>query len=251
VNRGDRNRVLHYAILASLALHAVLLLGLPDLISGARHAAALPPKIIARLMAPEPVQVPAPPLPPPSQAAPAVPPPQPKKKPPAPVLAKPAPERPTQVEPPRAPTPPAPPAPVAEPSPAPAKPAEEVAAAAPAVQAAPAPAAPPVASAQMLEEQSVDRYRMELIAALARTIKDSYPPQARDNNWEGDVLLGVVVRPGGNVSISVKRGSRFRVLDQGAVAALRQATQEVPVPPALRDKESPLKDLLVQYRLTD
>jgi periplasmic protein TonB len=245
VNRGDRNRVLHYAMLASLALHAVLLLGLPDLISGAQHAASLPPKIIARLMAPEPVPVPAPP----PQAAPAVPPPpQPKKKPPAPVLAKRAPERPVQVEPPSAPTPPAPPARVAEPAPVQAKPAEEVVATAPA---APAPAAPPMASAQMLEEQSADRYRMELIAALARTIKDSYPPQARDNNWEGDVLLGVVVRPGGNVSISVKRGSRFRVLDQGAVAALRQATQEVPVPPALRGKESPLKDLLVQYRLTD
>jgi len=248
VNRGDRNRVLHYAILASLALHAVLLLGLPDLISGARHAASLPPKIIARLMAPEPIPVPAPPPQPPPQAAPAVPPPQPKKKPPAPVLAKPAPERPVQVEPSRAPEPPVPPAPVAEPAPVPAKPAEEVVTAAPA---APAPAAPPVASAQMLEEQSADRYRMELIAALARTIKDSYPPQARDNNWEGDVLLGVVVRPNGNVSINVKRGSRFRVLDQGAVAALRQATQEVPVPPALRGKESPLKDLLVQYRLTD
>jgi len=248
VNRGDRNRVLHYAILASLALHAVLLLSLPDLISGARHAASLPPKIIARLMAPEPIPVPAPPPQPPPQAAPAVPPPQPKKKPPAPVLAKPAPERPVQVEPSRAPEPPVPPAPVAEPAPVPAKPAEEVVTAAPA---APAPAAPPVASAQMLEEQSADRYRMELIAALARTIKDSYPPQARDNNWEGDVLLGVVVRPNGNVSINVKRGSRFRVLDQGAVAALRQATQEVPVPPALRGKESPLKDLLVQYRLTD
>lgn len=248
MNRGDRNRVLHYAILASLALHAVLLLSLPDLISGARHAASLPPKIIARLMAPEPIPVPAPPPQPPPQAAPAVPPPQPKKKPPAPVLAKPAPERPVQVEPSRAPEPPVPPAPVAEPAPVPAKPAEEVVTAAPA---APAPAAPPVASAQMLEEQSADRYRMELIAALARTIKDSYPPQARDNNWEGDVLLGVVVRPNGNVSINVKRGSRFRVLDQGAVAALRQATQEVPVPPALRGKESPLKDLLVQYRLTD
>jgi hypothetical protein len=49
----------------------------------------------------------------------------------------------------------------------------------------------------------------------------------------------------------VKRGSQFRILDQGAVTALRQATQEVPVPPALRGKESPLKDLLVQYRLTD
>jgi TonB family protein len=242
VNRGDRNRVLHYAIVASLALHAVLLLGLPDLISGARHAASLPPKIIARLMAPEPVPVPAPPPQPPAQAAPPAPP---KKKPPAPVIAKPAPERPVQVPPPPAPTPPAPPAPVAEPAPARTMPAEE------ATTAVPVPAAPPVASAQMLEEQSADRYRMELIAALARTIKDSYPPQARDNNWEGDVLLGVVVRPGGNVSISVKRGSRFRVLDQGAVAALRQATQEVPVPPALRGKESPLKDLLVQYRLTD
>ena len=67
----------------------------------------------------------------------------------------------------------------------------------------------------------------------------------------GAVLLGIVVRPNGNVSITVKRGSRFGVLDQGAVAALRQATQEVPVPPALRGRESPLKDLLVQYRLTD
>jgi protein TonB len=246
VSRGDRNRVLHYAILASLALHGVLLLALPDLISGARHAASLPPKIIARLMAPEPLPVPAPPPQPPPQAAPAVPPPQPKKKPPTPVISKPAPERPVQVEPPRAPTPPAPPAPVAEPAPSRPQPTEEAAAAP-----APGAAAPAVPSVQAQEEQSVDRYRMELIAALARTIKDSYPPQARDNNWEGDVLLGVVVRPNGNVSINVKRGSRFRVLDQGAVAALRQATEEVPVPPALRGKESPLKDLLVQYRLTD
>jgi protein TonB len=249
VSRGEHNRVLHGAILASLVLHALLLFGLPeDLISSAQHAARLPPKIIARLMAPEPEPVPVPapvPAPPPQPPVKAAPPEPPKKKPPPPVLAKRAPERPVQVEPPRAPTPPAPPAPVAQPAPAPAKPVEEV------VAAAPAPAAPPAASVHALEEQSADRYRMELIAALARMIKDSYPPQARDNNWEGDVLLGIVVRPNGNVSISVKRGSQFRVLDQGAVAALRQATQEVPVPPALRGKESPLKDLLVQYRLTD
>jgi protein TonB len=249
VSRGEHNRVLYRAILASLVLHALLLFGLPeDLISSAQHAASLPPKIIARLMAPEPEPVPAPapvPAPPPQPPAQAAPPEPPKKKPPAPVIAKREPERPVQVEPPRAPTPPAPPAPVAQPAPAPAKPVEEV------VAAAPAPAAPPAASARALEEQSADRYRMELIAALARMIKDSYPPQARDNNWEGDVLLGIVVRPNGNVSISVKRGSQFRILDQGAVTALRQATQEVPVPPALRGKESPLKDLLVQYRLTD
>jgi periplasmic protein TonB len=249
VSRGERNRVLHRAILASLVLHALLLFGLPEeLISTARHAASLPPKIIARLMAPEPVPVPAPPPQPPAPQPPvkAAPPEPPKKKPPPPVLAKRAPERPVQVEPRREPVPSAP---VAEPAP-PAPPAPPAQPAAPAAS-TPAPAAPPAASVQALEEQSADRYRMELIAALARTIKDSYPPQARDNNWEGDVLLGVVVRSNGNVSISVKRGSQFRVLDQGAVAALRQATREVPVPPALRGKESPLKDLLVQYRLTD
>ena len=250
MRRGEHNRVLYRAILASLLLHALLLFGLPeDLIRGAQHAASLPPKIIARLMAPEPQPVPLPapvPAPPPQPPVKAAPPEPPKKKPPPPVVAKRSPEPPLQVEPPRASAPPAPPAPVAEPAPPtpPAPPAAPVAS-------TPASAAPPTASVQALEEQSAERYRMELIAALARMIKDSYPPQARDNNWEGDVLLGIVVRPNGNVSISVKRGSQFRVLDQGAVAALRQATKEVPVPPALRGKESPLKDLLVQYRLTD
>lgn len=237
MNRSDHNRIFHYALLASLALHALLLLGFPDLISSARHAASLPPKIIARLMAPEPVPVPV--LAPAPAAEPPAPP---KKKPAAAPVAKSLPEQPVQVEP--SPAPAAEPAPAAPPQPA-QPPSTE------AVASAPAPAAPPVASAPAIEEQSADRYRMELIAALARMIKDSYPPQARDNNWEGDVLLGIVVRANGNVSITVKRGSRFGVLDQGAVAALRQAAREVPVPPALRGREAPLKDLLVQYRLTD
>ena len=239
MSRGDHNRVFYCATLASLALHVLLLFGLPDLISTAREAASLPPKIIARLMAPEPVPVPAPPAQPAPEAVPATPPK--KKKPATPPVAKSVPERPVQVEP--------SPAPAAEPVPA--APPQPPQPAADTVAAAPASAAPPVASVQAFEEQSADRYRMELIAALARMIKDSYPPQARDNNWEGDVLLGIVVRANGNVSITVKRGSRFGVLDQGAVAALRRATREVPVPPALRGKESPLKDLVVQYRLTD
>ena len=226
-----RNRAFQYALVASVALHALLFLSVPDFLDRAQRAAASVPPIIARLMAPEPVPTPAVP--------PAVEPPapeKPKKKPAPPaVMAKPVP----------APTPAAEPAPaVSAPEPAP-----------PPVAAAPAaPAAPPgpVASSPAVpDEQSADRYRMELIAALARMIKDSYPQQARDNNWEGDVLLGVVVRPNGNVSISVKRSSRFRVLDAGAVAALRQAVQEVPVPPALRGREAPLKDLMVQYRLED
>ena len=91
MSRGEHNRVLYRAILASLVLHALLLFGLPEeLISSAQHAASLPPKIIARLMmAPEPVPVPAPvPAPPPQPPVKAAPPEPPKKKPPPPVLAK-------------------------------------------------------------------------------------------------------------------------------------------------------------------
>lgn len=240
MSASRQNRVFHYALVASLALHALLFLSVPDFLDRAQRAAASVPPIIARLMAPEPVT--APPAPP---AAEPPPPEKAKKKPaPPPVVAKPAPV-----------PEPAPAAPSPQPAPAPV-------AAAPAVPAAPAappappaaPAAPPgpvASSPPVPDEQSADRYRMELIAALARMIKDSYPQQARDNNWEGDVLLGVVVRANGNVSISVKRSSKFRVLDAGAVAALRQAVEEVPVPPALRGREAPLKDLMVQYRLED
>ncbi|HVJ13743.1 MAG TPA: TonB family protein [Burkholderiales bacterium] len=229
-----RNRVFHYALVASLALHALLFLSVPDFLDRAQRAAASVPPIIARLMAPEPA--PAPPV------APAVEPPppeKPKKKPAPPaVMAKPAP----------APLPapaavPALPPPVAAAPAAPASP--------PPAPAVPAPPGPVASSPAVPDEQSADRYRMELIAALARMIKDSYPQQARDNNWEGDVLLGVVVRANGSVAISVKRSSRFRVLDAGAVAALRQAVQEVPVPPTLRGRDAPLKDLMVQYRLED
>lgn len=230
-----RNRVFHYALVASLALHALLFLSVPDFLDRAQRAAASVPPIIARLMAPEPVVAPAePPAPKPPPAE------QPRKKPAPPaVMAKPVPAplpapAPVPEPPPVAAAPPAPPAP-------PAAPAGPV----------PAPPGPVASSPPVPDEQSADRYRMELIAALARMIKDSYPQQARDNNWEGDVLLGVVVRANGNVSISVKRGSRFGVLDQGALAVMRQASREVPVPPALRGKEAPLKDLVVQYRLTD
>jgi len=236
VSADRRNRVFHYALVASLALHALLFLSIPDFLDRAQRAAASVPPIIARLMAPEP----APSQPAPPAAEPPAPE-KPKKKPaPSPVIAKPVP----------APRPA--PAPVAEPAqaaPAP-QPVPPPVAAAPAAP-VPAPPGPVASSPAVPDEQSADRYRMELIAALARMIKDSYPQQARDNNWEGDVLLGVVVRANGSVSISVKRSSRFRVLDAGAIAALRQAVQEVPVPPTLRGREAPLKDLMVQYRLED
>ena len=82
-----RNRVFRYALVASLALHALLFLSVPDFFDRAQRAAASVPPIIARLMAPEPVVAPAEPpavKPPPPE--------QPKKKPAPPaVMAKPVP----------------------------------------------------------------------------------------------------------------------------------------------------------------
>src|SRR6185503_2052115 len=95
---SGHNRVFQYAILASLALHALLLLGFPDLIDRARRAVSFPAPLIARLMEPEPA-APAPPPAPvekvePPKPAPRLAKPVPKATPPAPVAPTPVVEQP-------------------------------------------------------------------------------------------------------------------------------------------------------------
>ena len=216
----------HYALLASIALHLALLFAFPDWMETARRVVESPPPIIARLLAPEPA---APPPAPPVEAKPK----------PKPVL-KTAPSAPAR-EPVAAPTPTPVPAPRAEPVPAPPPP---VASAAPA-----APAAPKV---EDTTPQTTDQYRLQLIDA-ARRIKDRtrYPPQAWENHWEGDVVLGIALRPDGRHAVVVNRSSRYEVLDQQAVQILSQALREVPLPAPLRGKDLALRDVTVQYRQRD
>jgi protein TonB len=221
VSHSDANRVFYYAILASLALHALLLLGFPDLLSSARRAVeSFPPPILARLIAPEPAAPPA------------------AEKPPAPPVQKP---KPAAARPVAKPAPSPLPAPAAEPEPAP--PAPPVAAIEPAP---PAPAQAPVAStppiqvgesAAAREARTIGEYRLELIEA-ARRIKDRtrYPPIARDNNWTGNTNVSVAVPPGGAPAVSVRGTSGHPILDQHALNIFRQATQEVAVPQVLRGK---------------
>lgn len=224
MTRGDHNRNFHYAVLASLALHAVLLLGFPDLISTARRAVeSFTPPIVARLIAPEPASAP-----------PAVE----EKKPPAP-------PRPVRKPAPVAKPIPAPelePAPAAaEPHPAPPAPAAPVEApAAPAIAETAPPGAPvgaPPAAAPR-EARTIGEYRLELIEA-ARRIKDRtrYPPVARDNNWTGQTQVRVALAASGTPAISVKGTSGHQVLDQHALAIFRQAAREVALPEDLRGKE--------------
>ena len=230
------NHPFRYALAASLALHALALAATPDLVESARRAAAVPPHIIARLMEPAPEPQPVPPVP----AAPPV-----EKrveKKPAPRISKPAPRAPAPVvsEP-----PPLPPVetPVQEAAPPPVAAVETT-------PAAPAPPAPLVqaAPAEPPESLSRDQYRVQLIDAARRHKR--YPPLARENNWEGDVKVGVAIAANGRPTVTLKGSSGYEVLDRQALEMFAQAARSVPVPPALRGKEFALEVRAV-YGLED
>jgi len=235
----NRNRAFHYAVLASLALHALLLFAFPDLLDTARRAVSLPPQIIARLMAPEPAPAPAAPVepvrreaPPPKKTAKPAPPEAPPAPRPAPVLSTPQPT-PAPAPPVEAATPPAPPSP-------------------PIAAVEPQPASPPQASsqppAQAPESLSRDQYRMQLIDEARRHKR--YPPLARENNWQGDVRVGVAIAANGRPSVTLKGSSGYDVLDRQALEMFTQAARAVPIPPALRGKEFVLEVRAV-YGLED
>ena len=216
----DDSRAFHYALAASLALHALLLIAFPDLADTARRAASIPPQIIARLMEPEPappvpvpappVQAPTPPVPPEKKKAPAA-------EKPAPVISTPHPAPTPSVPAVADPVPAPPPPPLAAMEPKPATPAP-----------APQPAQPP-------ESLSRDQYRLQLIDEARRHKR--YPPLARENNWQGDVRVDVAISANGRPTVTLKGSSGYEVLDRQALDMFAQAARSIPVPPALRGKE--------------
>lgn len=225
-----RLRLLGLALLASIVLHALILLWLPAL-RDAMPARLAPPPLKAQLAKPKPapahpiVQAPPPPLPVPRPAARA--------------------PRP-------APAPTAPPSAViaVESAPRAAEPGPVV----PAV--APQPASPPQAASR-LEPQaapgpdpgSVARFRLELME-IARRYK-RYPRIAQDNNWEGRVELRVVFAENGAMSaLTVKKSAGRAVLDEEAQAMIRSAQAQAAVPAALRGKAFTL-EIPVEFSLQD
>ena len=238
---SDQNRAFNFAVLASIVFHAALLFGFAP--RDASKRAAPPAPIVARLAQPpaaEPAPAPvsstpeavqSPPVKPRAKSAPA--------KKPAPKTARaeaPAPE----------PLPAPPPAPVidAAPDPVPALPAAPpvVAQADP----APAPASP---SVEAVDAGSLAQYRLQLIS-IARKYK-RYPRVATDNNWEGGVVVRLVIGASGMISaLSIKTSSGHEVLDQQALEMFKKATPLVQIPPALRGKEFAI-ELRAIYSLKD
>ena len=220
--RGYRQRRgLNYAVAWSLLFHALLLFGVPGFRDSTRPSIA-PSPITARLIQPQVLP-----------AAPAVAPPVPIAKPalrPVPRLESAAPV-----------------APSIAPSPAPSA---EDAFAAPApiakAEAQPEPAAP---DAEQADAGSVDLYRLQLISAAKRYKR--YPRVAMDNNWEGLVVVRMVIGANGMLTaVSVKTGSGHEVLDSQALEMFKRATPLVPIPSALRGKEFSI-ELRAIYNLRD
>jgi len=214
------------ALAASVALHAALLAGLPDLWTYSERPATAPlnawlepaarPAAVAEL--------PAAAMPPVERAT----------------------LQPRRAGPERKPAAAAAPVPVAAATPERAEPAPSSAAPTPTgagadsdalpVLALGAPTLAPRPGDDALEAGSLAQYRLALIGAAKRL--KHYPAQAIDRGIEGRVDVRLVIGADGALAaVLVKRSSGHEVLDRQAVDTMRRATAATPIPPALRNRE--------------
>jgi protein TonB len=133
------------------------------------------------------------------------------------------------------------------PEPAPSTPAAPSASAAqpPLAKVEPAPTAP----APSADSGTLETYRMDLMR-MARNYK-RYPRVAMDNNWEGRVVIRMIIGANGMIaSLSVLTTSGHEILDKQALDMIQKAKPRVQIPVALRGKEFPI-DIPVIYSLKD
>ena len=234
-------RVLFRCLLASIALHALVLLGI-SLMDAPAPPAKSPSVLTANLL--------------PFAAAPPAPvQPQPKLAPHSPPEPASAP-RPQSTEPAAVPAPapvPAPqktaPAEAAKVLPAEPAPAATGAAATPAQPVAPlrTRAAPQATAGNSIAETAatsgneadkgtLEQYRLALIVATRRYKR--YPAIAMEKGWQGRVEVHMAIGADGMIaSASIKTGSGHEVLDNQALEMLQKGKTSVPIPASLRGRE--------------
>ena len=237
------NRALRIALVASVALHVLLLYAFPDLRESQRRSIAREP-LIARLLQPhaQPVPIPAPAIPEARQPdrAPAV-----KRSqrprvvsesatpPPVPQIASAKPDLP-KTESAVARAAPAPSAALVAATTSTTPDATAASSAHPlgarvAPQSAPAPE-------QTLDAGTLAQYRLAIISAARRYKR--YPRAALDNNWQGRVEVRMVVGANGAIAaLNVRSSAGHPVLDQQALEMIERAKAAAQVPPALRGRE--------------
>ncbi len=230
-----QERAFLWGLLASIALHALVLIGLSQ-----GDAPAPPAKALLVLTARLAPVATAPRAQPPAPAAmPVAPPPTaPKSAPePRPVQTAPAPEVSRKA-----------PADAPKPAPAESAPADSAAAASSASSAAPGQAgsapqppvgAPTEASARPGSEAdsgTLEQYRLALIVATRRYKR--YPAIAMEKGWQGRVEVRMEIGANGMLaSASIKRSSGHEILDNQALDMLKKGKTTVQIPTSLRGRE--------------
>jgi periplasmic protein TonB len=276
-----RERVLLWCLLVSIALHALVLLGLWWRVQPAPPDHAL--LVLTARLAPwatSPREEPAPsrpvlapsrapagatrPMPSRDHAAvraapktvtenkPRIAPFAPARVPASPPVPVPAPEPATAL----APAPVPVPVPAPEPAPVPvvsATPSVRPAAPAPAAAAPKAPVAVPRAavasSAGAVDRRALAQYRLALMRAAGRYKR--YPDTAVDRGWQGKVEVRMVIGANGRLAeTSIKASSGHELLDNQAIDMLRKGKTLVQIPASLRGREFSV-DVPVIFRLND
>ena len=243
--RGE-NRTIRFALLASVALHVLLLYAFPGLRESQRWSVAREP-LIARLLQPhvQPVSIPAPAIPEarqPDRASAVKRPPRPRvvpesaTPPPVPQIASAKPDLPKTGS--AAATAATLVAPTPSTLAAAAPPTTSAAAAASTVQPLAASAAPQSAPApeEALDAGTLAQYRLAIISAARRFKR--YPRAALDNTWQGRVEIRMAIGATGAIAVlSVRSSTGHPVLDQQALEMVERAKATAQIPPALRGKE--------------
>jgi protein TonB len=233
--RDGANRAFGYAILASILLHALLLLTLPSLRGMAAQSPPSPGPLVARLIQARPATEPAAAVEELRQPS------APQQRSVAPrAIARPAPAPAAAAVPqPASPTTSgaAPPAPAAAAAPA---------ASGPVARVEPQPAAPAPAGP---DPGVLERYRLQIVTAAARFKR--YPRSAIDNNWEGVVVVRMTIGADGRIAaLGIKSSSGHEILDRQALEMFRIAKPFVLLPAELAGKEFEL-ELRAIYSLKD
>src|SRR5450830_111676 len=230
-----QERLLFWCVLVSIALHALVLLGMSSRRTPAPAAKTLL-VLTARLApfaaAPRAPSQPKPvlPAPPESASAPRTAPAKPSAT-PAPAVKRTAPAEPIKVPHPES----ALAAPGAEASAAPSaapiqtRPAAQAPGGSPATEAA-------AKSGNEADKGTLEQYRMALIVATRRYKR--YPAIAMEKGWQGRVEVHMVIGANGMIaSASIRTGSGHDILDNQALEMLKNGKTTVPIPASLRGRE--------------
>jgi protein TonB len=90
------------------------------------------------------------------------------------------------------------------------------------------------------DQAAADATDEELVEMMRRYKR--YPRVALDNNWEGTVVLKMVIGANGMIaSLSVVSSTGHEVLDKQAIDMIQKAKGRVPIPSALRGRAYPVE----------